>query len=389
MQIPHLTLPLRPHWTEKRELFSSLTIQAIGMSMVQIFLPIYVLQLGYSFTQMSFIFFAQNFLRIPLHLVAMKSIKLFGVKPSLSIGYLLSIAGFVVVSMGQYDLALLLSGLALLALAESFYWDPRIVMSTQVLNRRSIGRNVGAIIILVSLSSALGPLIGGLIGERFGVDATLLVAAAVIFAACLPLLITKGVRLPKKALQRNRYRRIPRRHYIAGAIYNIDGKVASFLWPVFIYMIVGNLSSVGLLFAVTLAMSILITRQAGRWADNGKQSALIAAGSLGTGIAHAAKILVVSLSSAYAATLAYNVISSFKHAPFTAAIYKNARDYGIYEYVKHIQAAALTGNTIVWAAAALLSLLVDPKMTMIIIFVAAALLSPLQAMINLPLKGRR
>lgn len=383
MLINQLALLHLPHLTEKRELFGSLTVQAFGISMVHVFLPIYVMQLGYDFRTMCLLFVAQNLARFVFHGLSMKAIKLFGVKHSLAIGYLLSIGGFVAVSFASAYPGMLLVGLLLVALGDDFYWNPRHVMCAQLFRKRTAGRSVSTALILVHMAAALGPLAGGLLGERYGMSVTLAVAAGAIMLACVFLFATRDLALQRKTTKATSGRRvIPRQHMVAQMAHNFQLRSATLLWPLFVFMIVDNLSTIGLLFAVGLLATVVVTRIAGVLSDRGFERPLVILGSYGEVVAFAAKMVAATLGGAYFATLLHTGISSLKTAPYAAVLYKNARDYGVYDYIKTVQLAAVVGNTLMWLVAFGLAFVLEPRWAIVGVFVGAAIVSPLQTLIT-------
>lgn len=388
MLIHQLALLHMPRWTEKRELYSSLTLQAFGVSMVHVFLPIYVFQLGYDFQTLCLLFLGQNMVRLVFHEVSMKAIKLIGVKHCLALGYGLSIGGFVSVSFASAYPLMLLVGLGLIALGDNLYWGPRHVLSAKLFRRRTAGRNISTTLILVHLAAAFGPLAGGLLGQRYGVEVTLVTAAVTVALACLFLFATRDLVLERDATKKPHRRQIPDQHLIANMAHHFQLKASSLLWPLFVFLIVGNLTTIGLLFAAGLLATVVITRLVGVMSDRGYQRPLIFVGSYGEAVAFGAKVVATTLGAAYFATLLHMGISSLKTAPFAAALYKNARDYGIYDYTKTVQMAGCWGSIVLWAVAYLLGLLLDPSQAMIGVFVCAALVSPLQTLITRPLARR-
>ncbi len=386
MHIAHFDHLHRPQWTERRELFTSLSVQALGIGIVQIFLPIYVLLLGYSFTVMCGLFVFQNIVRIPLHHLSMEVLRFIGIKHCLIIGYLATIVGFSVISFAQANIAILALGFSLLAAGDSFYWSGREVMSVQLFSKSNTGKSIGLVMIVVYLSATLGPLIGGMLGERYGINVTLLLAAMITLAACAPLLATKDMKILNKHKKRSSSKQIPQLHYVASLSHNFEVKTASLLWPTFIYLIVGNLASVGILFATSLMLTVYITRKASVLNDRGYQRPLIAFSSLGSSVMHVAKIFVISLSGAYVATLAYNAAASFKNAPYASSLIKNASVYGVYRYIYNMQLFGTIANIVLWLTLIMLALIMSPSAALIVMFLLAALISPFQSLITYKMK---
>jgi MFS family permease len=367
------------HWTEMRELFASLSLQAFGYSMVKVFLPVYFLILGMSLQQVALWFMFLNVLQIISHELTRRTISTIGVKHSLTLSYVLSVVGFILISVSYKNWPVVAPGFILYSLGEVLYWDSRNCQSANVLPNKTAGKQVGLIFVLIAVGMALGPFFGGLVGQRYGLAATMLLAAVIIVLAAVPLFMTGDDKFRLQQAKTNK--KIPIRHLIANGAFNFENGIAEDLWPVFIFLIIGDLASMGALVSVGLIASIAITMLAGTLTDKGHSRSLLRGGSFMRALSHALRVLVNTFGSAFAVNALGELARSLKTTPFASTFYANARIYGIQHYIKHMETAASLGYFMVWALLYVLLFFLEVKLALIVAFVVAVFVSPIQILL--------
>lgn len=362
-----------------RELFVSLGLQAFGYTMVQIFLPIYLLRGGMSLQEIALLFIISSALQMAIHGLIQHTINFIGVKHALTLSYIFSIAGFAFIGLSQHEWSMLVSGLMLIACGNAFYWDSRHTQSASVIPRKSTGKTVGLTFVLVLMAAALGPLIGGLIGERYGLAITMLFAAVVILLAVFPLFATPddNFRISRKRSRQ----RLPRKHLIANFALNFEVGISEMLWPLFVYLLIGSLTTIGFLFSAGMIATILITLIVGPMTDNGFGRFFVRGASLGRAVVHGLRITVSTLTGAFMVNLAGDIVASFKATPYAAVFYQSAQKYGIQRYIKDMEIVASFGYVAFWSILYGLLFFVSPTVALPILFTLGVLVSPLQMLI--------
>jgi MFS family permease len=374
MHIPVHFHTHRYHWTEMRELFASLTIQAFGISIIKIFIPIYLLTIGFAFQEVALIHMIWGLLSIPLHVLSMYLIPRLGVKHGLALGYIFSIIAFVLLNATQDNKDMLVPSFILLALAEVFYWNSRHVESSYVIAKSKTGRNVSVAMVLTFIAAVLGPVFGGLVGQKFGLDAVLFVASAIIFIAIFPLFLSKELRIPKNL---TKSKKIPVTQFIANFSFNADHKVGGGIWPVFVYLLLDSVSSVGILFSVGIIATVFITLIVGPLSDKGYKKLFIVVCGLIRSLVNVSRVTVSSMPAAYAVNTAGEIGSATGLSPYGAAFYEGARKYGIYNYILKMELFSYSATAITWGIAFIATLFTTTTNAMFISFFFAAACSPL------------
>ena len=369
----------RHHWTEMRELFASLSLQAFGFTMIKLFMPILLLTKGISLEHVALYFVFWSAVQIPAHHIIVWLVHIIGVKHCLALSYVGSVISFAMLGLGGIGVQFMLAVLAINAFANSLYWDSRHVHSANILPKKSTGKSVSIVFILVLIATALGPLAGGYIGQAYGLKATILVASAIILVATIPLFMSKDhyfrVKKARKTIK------TPKKHLVANSALNFESGVAESLWPLFIFFVVGSLSSLGLIVSLGLIITIVITSIVGPLTDKGFGGAFVRAASVGRTLVHTLRLGVTTLLGAFMVNLAGEIASSFKSTPYTAFFYAHARRQGIQRYIRNMQVVASVSHMVMWFVLFAALQVFDRHYALLTVFICAAAVAPLQMLI--------
>ncbi|MDQ7036350.1 MAG: MFS transporter [Anaerolineae bacterium] len=166
----------------------------VALYALKAFLPIFALQAGISVVLVGLFFSVQE----GIHIL----IKPFGGRIADKLGHLSAIMlGMVILAVGLALLPLL-NGLDLFASAiliggaQAFIFSSTIALVSQQITHDNLGAGMGFIGTMQNLGKAIGPVLGGLLIQRFDFEAVLYILAIllVLGAILLPLLINRGDR---------------------------------------------------------------------------------------------------------------------------------------------------------------------------------------------------
>lgn len=367
------------HFKELKLLFSSLSLQAFAFGMVNVFLPIFFLVRGLDMADVALYFVFRSALQVVLHDITLFFIGFSGVKHVLVASYALTLISFIIFGMSDLSPHAILLGFAINAIGQTFYWDARHVQSTVVIPKRTRGKSNSLLFILIMIGSALGPLIGGLIGEKYGLIATFLSAAVLMAFAALPLLVS-----PDRFMKFDKTRRsskIPPRIYAANSALNIEVDVAIYIWPVFIFLLIENYAALGLIFSAGIILALLLARISGNLTDRGYGSTVLGLSATARSIVHGMRLLAVGVPSAFLVNFAGELASAFKSPTYTSFYYANARKYGVLRFVRNLEIAACFTAMMFWLSVYVLLQFLSFEQMAICMFIIAVLASPLQWLI--------
>lgn len=322
---------------EVNEMYISMTLRTFGLSLIALFIPIYLYNLGYSFRTIIIYYIMTNFFQIFGDFSAGKAIGRFGAKHVMILSYpVLLIHLLMLVTLPTYHWPLWV--LALLgALSLNLFWPAYHDDFSKAKDKKSTGKQVGRMLILMEAFGALGPIIGGIIAQFLGVKYGIISAIFITIAAAIPLLgkkeITKKRPLDiKKFSIKENYKDM-----IAYGGISMEGMAISIVWPLLLFFIIGNYARIGSIATISLLVTIALSMFIGKAVDKYRKENVLRVSSVVNFFTSASRILVTSINSAYI----IGVLSSLSHiilwVPFFSEYYLHADKKPRTEYIVEME----------------------------------------------------
>lgn len=225
--------------------------------MVSVFIPIYLLTLGYGLKDVALFFMVQCLTRIFLAIPAAKWGSVFGFKRM----YLLSLIPFtaylyLVATLGHHSVPLPV--LAILAETAVCYWLWHHIFMAKHTKDGSRNSQIVVVFTFESIAAVIGPILGGFILKVFGME------VLIAFLFCLLLFSAWGMKFVEdhaedfslKVFSRD-VRRISYREYMLFSRRGFSSLMTHTVWPIIIflsfisdYVLLGTALSVAAFFAV-------------------------------------------------------------------------------------------------------------------------------------------
>lgn len=235
---------------ELKGVYVSSILRSIALSLISVFVPIYLMSLGYTLNQ-ALLFLVVFYIGVVIFSLAavLLSAKI-GLKHTMAIGPLFTIAYLLLLrSLG--DLSLPIYPIAVLgAFGGMLYWIPINSHFAKHSDRDHRGFETALFHALPKVGSVLAPLLGGLIAASFGFELLFLVAALILAFSAAPLLLSYEY----KSHMRYKWSQIFSGRYIhwfndfvAQGLIVIS--IAT-IFPIYIYKISGQLSITGAISSV-------------------------------------------------------------------------------------------------------------------------------------------
>ena len=271
MMILHAPTLYRMTKDDLGELYASVSMRSFALGIVGIFIPIFLYKQGWTLTYILFffmLFFMYSLLSAKyLGEYATK----YGSKHLMAVSFAFSFASLAFLSIDQSLLVVFCIVAPLYAVAESAYWLSNHIILTEAKESGHVGGAIAKLNILVGLFSALGPLIGGIIGERFGLRTAFIVALLVLIVALRPLFVTReGISSGTFDLKKLEKDKGLFHDMLILGVGTISNAVVVVFWPLFIYSRTGGLIKTGLIVAISLTVTTLACWFAGHLSDNNK-----------------------------------------------------------------------------------------------------------------------
>ncbi|MEM0372912.1 MAG: MFS transporter [archaeon] len=264
---------------EMTELYANRVIRYFGMSLVYVFIPVYLINIGFSFQQaILYIALKRAFLiasvPVALYLESKAGLK----QTAMASTFLLS--SFLIYLYTDFEISLL--SLASLCLLEgagmALYWVPMNIGFGLASKKGKQGEETAMIISLPKIAGIFTPVIGALVINMFGFGSLLMTSCLIIACSALPLFATgeKIVRSPS-VLKVGSFKA----RSMAG-LFALEGilSVSLIAWPLFVFLFAQNYEFIGITASAQVLSAVAATFAVGRLSDKTSRKKLFQAAGL-------------------------------------------------------------------------------------------------------------
>lgn len=309
-------------------------VQGLGASLIWVFIPIYLLTLGYTLPQVLvyfIIYYAVCGLSAFLTIWIAKHVNL---QWTIVFSYPLVLI-FLGMLFALKNVDIPLSLIAIIGgLQNAIYWVPLNILFARNTKEKKMGESVGKLIAFPQMLTVASPLVGGFIMAKFGFNVLAIISALILLLSMLPLMRTKeiqtsfvfkfseGVRLFKK------YPKI----FWAGIVDSIGGETKSYLWPIFIYLSLLSIETVGAVSTLMQAASILFIFLIGKLTDRFKKLSMIKLASVFLAILWISCYFFQTEAYFYLISIVISFAMTMFVIPFTSLINNTAKRDNLDEF---------------------------------------------------------
>lgn len=345
---------------KKRKKFAGLkaintmnTIQELAFSLFGIFIPIYFLTLGYSLSQV-FLFFIVNYILIVIFsFVAVYLANRIGLQQTIIVRlpflfiFLLLLWLLESKSISLYTIAIFN------AIQTAFYFTPLHIIFSLHAKHKSMGSSMGKYFALPKLAAILGPIIGGALVVLLSFKHLFIVVIIIFIIAMLPIISTKPIKTKfsfdfKKG--KKLYKKYPR-YFWAEVVDNFGEEADGIIWPIFIYITLTSVLSVGVIGALVGLGSFLFTIFMGKLTDKYKKEKLIKIGAIAFALVWLARFLFAGPIFYYAITVVAGFVLMLFLIPFHSLIYSVSKRNTTDEFLVFREVPVAIGRIIMFTLA--------------------------------------
>lgn len=341
---------------ELSELYASRVLRTLAMGMIGGFAAIFIYQSGYSLlfvaTFFTLYFAARTIAAIPSAFFVAR----FGPKHGTLVSNLLFIPAMVALTtVPVYGLWSLGIFLVLNSFSRTLYEVCHLVNFSKVKHIEHAGKEIGIMQIVDRMTTALSPLIGGLIAFVFGPQVMIIIAAIVLALAAGPLFYTSE---PVKTNQKITFRgfnwRKIWRSIIAAFAWGVDLNISGYMWYLFVFIVVlsggGNeaYAQIGALGSVTLFSGLISAYVFGRIVDKKRGGELLKYSVFGTAALHLVRPFVQTPGTVVAMNISNEVTTTGYTMPFLKGLFDTADSLPGYRiiYVTVVVIGQSLGDTV-------------------------------------------
>lgn len=246
----------------------SVWLHVLARSLISIFIPILLLQDGFSLSIVILYYVLYHAFDVPLNFFAGRLIELIGARKVMFLANIFIIFFFIGLNTITPDQFWFLIFLALLAaLYDTFYWVGHLFLFMKSdTDASKAGSETGVLYSIKKIATMLGPIVGA--GLLLFVSQTALVALAVILFLCsaIPLIYVDDFNDKPDLIKTSRWRlrdffanTVDTNNLISTGLYSIHRKAELIIWPLFLYTIFGTIESVALVPMIVAATTIIFS----------------------------------------------------------------------------------------------------------------------------------
>lgn len=333
----HLHADLKP--AELTKLSWSQTLTSLGGGLVAIFIPIFLLHLGYSLSQV--FLYMMWFGLSPLMLAAPEIWLLLKIGANRmmalsSVGQAVFLALLITLPTYHWPLYLL----AILAAAVNMaYWAPFHANFSASRTPGKAGEQLSYIYVLMAVAGAIAPAVGGILATTFGIKLVYGISAGLFLAAAIPML--KGAELIKSSgFDLRRLKNVDMRSdMLAYAGWAVTETTELVIWPILIFLIVTSYAAIGLLSSVLIVTGTLTTLYVGRREERTGEKHYLKEGSVGTSLTNTIRQFASGGSTIFGMNLLSGISFHLLEVSFFTRYYKRISRNPRLEYVYVMEVA--------------------------------------------------
>jgi len=222
------------------KIYLSESTRKLGLSMIDVFIPIFLINIGYSLGQVAIYYLLYSVFHILFTLPAGMVSARFGVKYSILLSVPFHIIFFFLLfSLEFYHMPLVLLAITK-GLAAGFFWVGRHTFMAQKTDHAKRGMELGRNKIIKKILSFPGPLVGGFILTLFNINIVLIFVFIFLVLSVIPIFFIKEKHEPVDLSVKHIFRGLNWREKTILITRGADDAMNDFVWPVFAFFTILN-----------------------------------------------------------------------------------------------------------------------------------------------------
>jgi MFS family permease len=329
----------------------TVAIRAFALSLVGIFVPVYLYQQGYSFTSIFLFYGLLSLVHALFALPAAKISSNLGAKHSMLISMpFLIIFLLLLYSLEDFNWPLpLLSAFA--GISTSLFWLSYHIDFAKFSSKKHRGKQIGASTIITSIFSVFGPLAGALILTFTGFKFLFLIVSVLLLGSIIPLFMSREIHEPAPFSLKGFFRGQKIRDIVGFVGHGVENKLGFVVWPLFIFIFIfgEKYLSLGLVTSLALGVSLISTFIILRFSDISRR-VVLKIGTVFNSFVWVAKSFVVTPIQVFITDAFYGASQPPMQVPFDALNYDKARKNAIVKIILEREIYHQTGAFLLFMA---------------------------------------
>ncbi|HEC66749.1 MAG TPA: MFS transporter [bacterium] len=333
---------------ELNELYISVAIKSFALSMISIFIPIFLLKLDYSLVNVLIFYAILNATHLLFTIPAAKISSKYGFKHSI----FFSIPILIIFYLALYTLEQIHWPIYLLAvvfgISNALYWIGYHIDFSKFSDKEDRSKEIGIAKVASSVFQVLGPIVGGLILTFIGFHAVFITVSVLLVASAIPLFFSKDVHQPFNFSVKEIFRGQKIKDTLTFIGHGIESGVSSVIWPIFIFFtILNNFTTLGLISSLSLLFSLFFVFIVGKFSDVRRRPVLKIGVFLNT-IIWGIRFFVKTTFQVFIVDSFYGVSQTLISIPFDALSYDKANKSNIVKFILFREIVIQAGRVVLF-----------------------------------------
>ena len=313
------------------KILQMMSLNSFAMSFVSVFIPIYLLKLGYSFQMVMLWMVIQHSTLLIFSFITVYISNNIGLVRCLHIRFVLLLTYFSLLLFGLKDIHILIYIIPILIGAEeAFYWMPLNILFVRNTKAKDMGNSMSKFFVVPSILKIASPLIGAFIAIHFGFVALFAFAMFLLLFVFIPVLPLQSEKTNfifsfEKILELFRNNK---QYFIPEVIDNLT-EDAMVVLSIFIYLKLMSTLQIGIIGTITSAASLIFTFMIGKLTDKWNKYKLLKIGAVLVSLAWFVNFIIGKFHPYqwpfYVATIFIELALTVFLVPYSSMLYNQAR----------------------------------------------------------------
>lgn len=385
-KLVHRILRHRHFWREAgfdelSEIYVAMMFRSLALGLIGIFIPIFLLDSGFSLTQIAsfYVFFFAA--RSVMDAVSGLCVARFGPKHTMVLAEALHIlAAALTVATPTAGLPLLLPA-CMWGAGNSLFYIAFHVDFSKIKHSVHGGKELGYVTIMERIGGTAGPLIGGILATVFGPQYIFFIAIALMTFGLIPLFRTAEPTKVRQHLDFKNLNLAPlKRDFISYGAISTEQNLCNVLWPLFLALFVFThqvYATVGILWSIGILTSIGTSFTIGKLIDKHKGGHLLRVSAVANALLYAVRPFTAGIPMTLGINVANEAITVGYRLPFFKGLYDAADELPGHRivYIVVTETVGSVTKLLIWIHLYMFSQVLSAYQLLILGFAIAAIAS--------------
>ncbi|MBW2967253.1 MFS transporter [Candidatus Woesearchaeota archaeon] len=320
---------------EINELYVTHALRSFAVSMIAIFIPIFLLKQGYSLIGVGLFLVLRSLFGFISVYTAISFATRHGVKRCMLISVPANILFFLCLysidmlksTIGDLAVIPLLAGV--LSVGGAFYWMGYHIDFARFSEEKNTAKQLSILNVIALGFSIIGPLAGALIITYLSFDVLFIVVMILLFSSMVPPFLSAEIHEPMDLDLKKTVQGLKKRNAVPFIAEGMHFNASVMVWPVLLFLMFSALDSIGGLYTISNGILVLFTMFVGRKTNNANRRRILKWG-VGTHSATLAGRTFLDSLNIVAVVQGLGALTwSMVLIPFHAIFYSNSKKTGV------------------------------------------------------------